>query len=214
MQTFSSDGMNFFVRFGEVMSQITSAEAVYEVDLRKPFRELSSLYWRWSKDLMTNKPVLGHFKELCKLELSTYNTICEEIIGRLAKLRKELDRLYLIDTSQLNVAMEEARLKKVSIENDALDENRVEDCIKSMRTVADESFKTFCDWRAKRKNLERNALLKWVGGLGGGYTGIMLVYFQVLNNMKTSSDFTLGVVIPVGFGLLLLLFLFAIFSQE
>jgi len=83
-----------------------------------------------------------------------------------------------------------------------------------MKETVDGLFKVYSDWKANRENLERKALLKWCGGLGGSYLTAMIVYFQALNNMKINSDFTFGIVIPVAVGLFLVLLLFAIFSQE
>jgi hypothetical protein len=210
----STEALNFFVRYGEVMSEIANAEAFYDVDLKKPFREISALYWKWSKDLLANKLVSGHYEELRRLEFSTYCVICDQIIKRLSGLAKTLDRLFLVDTSQLNVTIEQARQKKASAENHFNDESKIEGCIASIKVAVDDVFKIYSDWKAKRKNLERKALMKWLGGLGGGYGVSMAIYYQVLTNMQVLSNFIFGVAIPVFVGLLMLLLVAAIFSQE
>jgi len=206
--------MNFFVRYGEVMSEIANAEAFYEVDLKKSFREISALYWKWSKDLLANKQVSGHYEELRRLEFSTYCAICDQIIGRLSELVRSLDRLFIVDTSQLNVIIEQARQKKATAENHLNDESKVEGCITLIKAAVDEAFKTYSDWKAKRKNEERKAIMKWLGIMGAIYGGTMAIYLPILSNMQVLSNFIFGVVIPVAIGLLLLLLLLAIFSQE
>src|SRR4030042_6007783 len=141
--------MNFFVRYGEVMSEIANAEAFYEVDLKKSFREISALYWKWSKDLLANKQLSGHYEELRRLEFSTHCEICDQIIGRLSELVRSLDRLFIVDTSQLNVIIEQARQKKATAENHLNDESKVEGCITLIKAAVDEAFKTYSDWKAK-----------------------------------------------------------------
>lgn len=209
-----TEAMNFFARYGEVMSEIASAEAFYDVDLRKSFREIATLYWKWSKDLLANKLTSGHYEELCRLEFSTYCAICEHIMKRLSELARSLDRLFLVDTSQLKVTIEQARQKKVTAENQVNDESKIQGCITSIKATIDEAFKTYSDWKAKRKNIERKALMKWLSIMGVVYGGSMAVYLQILTNMQVLSNFTFGVVIPVAIGLFLLLLLLAIFSQD
>lgn len=196
------------------MSEIANAEAFYEVDLKKSFREISALYWKWSKDLLANKQVSGHYEELRRLEFSTYCAICDQIIGRLSELVRSLDRLFIVDTSQLNVIIEQARQKKATAENHLNDESKVEGCITLIKAAVDEAFKTYSDWKAKRKNEERKAIIKWLGIMGAIYGGTMAIYLPILSNMQVLSNFIFGVVIPVAIGLLLLLLLLAIFSQE
>jgi hypothetical protein len=196
------------------MSEIANAEAFYDVDLKKPFREISALYWRWSKDMLANKPIQGHYYELCRVEFLTFSIICEEIIKRLTELVKSHDRLFLIDTSQLNVAIEQARQRKINAEKYSGDDSKIDECIKSMKVNVEEIFKVYSDWRAKRKNTERKALTKWISILGGSYLGTMVVYYQVLTYMQIYANLTFGITVPVFIGLLLLLALFAIFSQE
>jgi hypothetical protein len=209
-----TEAMNFFVRYGEVMSEIANAEAFYDVNLKKPFREISALYWKWSKGLLANKLVSGHYEELRRLEFSTYCAICDQIASRLSELVRSLDRLILVDTSQLKVMIEQTRQKKATAESHLNDENKVEECITSIKAIVDDVFKAYSDWKAKRKNLERKALLKWLGGMGGGYGISMAVYYQALSNMQILSNSTYGVVIPITVVLLLLLFLLALFSQD
>jgi hypothetical protein len=209
-----TEAMNFFVRYGEVMSEIANAEAFYDVNLKKSFREISALYWKWSKDLLANKPMSGHYEELRRLEFSTYCAACDQITGRLSELARSLDRLFLVDTSQLNVTIEQTRQKKANAENHLNDESKVEECITSIKAAVDEAFKTYSDWKVKRKNLERKTMMKWFGIMGAVYGGTMAIYLPILTNMQVLSNFTFGVVIPVTLGLFLLLLLVAIFSQD
>jgi hypothetical protein len=209
-----TEAMNFFVRYGEVMSEMANAEAFYDVDLKKPFREISALYWKWSKGLLANKSASGYFEELRRLQFSTYCAVCDQITGRLSELARSLDRLFLIDTSQLNVTIEQTRQKKADAENHLNDESRVEGCITSIKAAVEEAFKTYSDWKVKRKNQERKAMLKWLGIIGAVYGGSMAIYLPILTNMQVLSNFMFGVVIPVALGLFLLLLLVAIFSQD
>ena len=214
-QSLPTEAMNFFVRYGEVMIEIANAEAFYEVDLKKPFREISALYWKWSKDLLANKQVSRHYEELCRLEFSTYCAICDQIIGRLSELAKSLDKLRIIDTSQLNIIIGQTRQKRVTAENHlSIDESKVEECITLIKTAVDEVFKTYSDWKAKRKNEERKAMFKWFGIMGAIYGGTMAIYLPILSNMQILSNFFYGIGIPVVFGFVLLLVLVVVFSQE
>lgn len=208
-----TNAINFFTKFGELMSKITSAEAFYGTDLKMIHSEVSSLYWRWSKVLIVGKSTYEFSNELVRLEFSTCKKICEDIIKRSSQLEKELNRLFLIDTSQLSVAIEKARQQKVVAERSFI-EGKPEGAIKLMQGGVDSHFKAYSEWKAKRKNLERNALMKWCGVLGGGYSGGMLIYLQILAHLHIERNYTLGVIVPVTVGLLMLLLLVAIFSRE
>jgi hypothetical protein len=208
------DALNFFTKFGEIMSELANAETFYEADLKKSFHEITSLYWKWSKDLLENGSVSEHYHELHRLEFSAYCAICDDIIRRLSELVRSFDRLYLIDTSQLNVAMEHARQEKVNAESHLNDESKIEECVSSIKSTVEETFKVYSDCKVKRKNIERKALMKWLGIMGVVYGGSMGIYLPILSNMQVLSNFTYGVAVPVTIGLLLLLLLVAIFSQD
>ena len=214
MQSYPIDSMNFFMKYGEVMSQITSAEVFYGADLREVSRELGSLYWRWAKDLLSRKSNPQCFDDLRKLEFKAQCKTCEDVIRRSSALVKDLDRLFLVDTSQMNAAIEKARIQKVSAERTFSEQGKLDEGIQSMKTNVDDIFKAYSDWQARRRNLERNALLKWLGGFGALYLPAMVIYFQVLNYMQVKPDFTLGVFVPVVTAMFGFLLLFAIFSRE
>jgi hypothetical protein len=196
------------------MSQITSSEIFYEVSLRDITSELTALYGKWVRDLVTGNSHSEYHTKLQELEFSAYRQIYEDIRIKTSALAKTLDRLFLIDTSQLNSAMENARQQKITSEQFFTKEGKIEDGIKLMKQTVDNLFKIYSDWKANRRNLEKKTLLKWCGIMGGGYLPAMVVYFQVLDNMHINSDFTFGIVIPVAAALFLVLLLFAIFSQE
>jgi hypothetical protein len=202
-QQFPIDAANFFTRFGDVMSEIISAETLYGTNLKKPYRELSALYWKWARDLVAGKPVSGHYIELCKLEFLVYFAICEDIIERLSRLVKHLDKPFFVDTSRYKVAMEEAKRMKTVIETRCVDETKIEECTKSMKENVDSVFKVYSDCNAERGNLVRKAFIRWSGVLAGTYSLVMLVYFQALGYMKIEPNFNLGISIPVFFGALL-----------
>jgi len=197
-----------------MMSEITSAEIFYEVSLREISNRLATLYGKWMRLLVAVMPFSECYAELRELEFSAYKQIHEDIVKRTSVLIKSLDTLFFVDTNQLNSAIETARQLKTTAEQRFAKENKIEEGIQLMKQAVDSLFKVYSDWKANRKNLERKALIKWCGVLGGGYLTVMAVYFLALSNMQINSNFTFGIVIPVSVGLFLLLLLVAIFSQE
>jgi hypothetical protein len=145
---------------------------------------------------MSNKPISGYPLELYKLEFSFYNTICDDIIHRFSKLVKYFDKQFFIDTSKYNIAIEEARRKKLEVERDFANGSNPEECVKSMKVIIDEIFRIYFGCKAEKGNLERKAIMKWGGVLGAAFSLLMVIYFQVLSYMKVEPDFFLGVTIP------------------
>lgn len=189
-QQFPIDAVNFFTRFADVMNEIIGAETLYGTNLTKFLRELSALYWKWAKNLVSGKISSGHLIELYKLEFSAYSYICDDVIEKLSKLVTYLDKFFFIDTSQYKIIVEEAKRNKTSIETRSIDEMKIEECIKSIKENVYYIFKFYSNCKAEVGNLIRKAFIKWTGVLAGAFSLVMFVYFQALNYLKIEPNFT------------------------
>jgi len=215
MYEFPIDSLNFFVKFGEIMLEITRAEVLYETNLRDISRELVALYFKWTGELLVRRTGSDYYNlELERLEFSVHKKICENIIERSSDLVAKLDRLFFIDTSELNIAISKAKWQKTEAERSFAEEGNHQKGIELMKNTVDNLFEAYNDKKAIKRNLERNALKKWCALLGGIYFPAMLVYFSWLNYMKIKPDFTCGIVVPVFSAVFLLMPLFVIFSSE
>jgi len=199
------------------MSEMTRAETLYEADLKRLFRDVSTLYSRWTQDLVLGKTVSDYWNELHGMEFSIYDTVCEDTIMRSSELVDDLNRLFFVDTSELSVAIHKARQEreKARIEMYHSGEGKHEEGIQSIKNAVDNLFKVYSTWKATKRNKERHAFSKWGTVLGGAYSGLMVLYFAILNFMKCKPDLVLGVAIPVFVAyFVILLPILAVFSRE
>jgi hypothetical protein len=205
MSSLSRDEIHFLVRYGELMTLVTFATDFYDVDLRKYFRELITVYSNWTKDLASNRlDYGGRNLELDKLEFSIYCSISEELAKKFSELVSDIEKPLFINTGQYKIAIAEAKRKKAIAENQLVRGKNVQECIDSAKKNVDELFERYSNCKAECKNLERNALFKWCGVLGGLFSIIMFVYFSALSYTKTTLDFGSVIVFPVFVGVLML----------
>jgi hypothetical protein len=204
MQPPPTDEMRFLAKYGELMALLASAVELYDVDLRKHFRELLSIYSMWVKDFAFARPYSDRIRELDRLEFSVYCTISQELIEGFSKLVSDLEKPLFVDTSRYKIAIAEAKRKKTATENQILQEDNIEKCVASAKTNVEELFEHYSNCKAECGNLSRRALFKWCGVMAAVYSIIMVVYFGALNSVKTSIDFTLVISVPVFVGMLML----------
>jgi len=196
------------------MSQIMGIEAFYKTDLRAFSRELWTLYWRWTKDITSNKPVSEHYSELRRLEFSIYNKTCEDVIQRSSEIAKSLERLIVIDTKQMNSAIAKAKRQKARAERDFTEERKVDEGIKMIKSALDDIFTSYSDYEENKKNFENEALRKWGGIILGVFSTIMLVYLGILNYTQIELPMYYVLGIPAIIAMFLILIVVAIFSRE
>jgi len=196
------------------MTEIVSLETYYKADLRIFVRELTALYWNWTKDLAANKPISEHYSELRRLEYAIYKKACEDIIQRLSELVRSLERLITVDTRKLNDAIIKAQNQKAKAERYFAIERKFDEAIQLIKTTLDDIFTTCSECEANRKNLENRALTKWITIILMFFAPIMVVYVGILNYTRIELPIIYVISIPAIIFLSLLLFVYAIFSRE
>jgi hypothetical protein len=214
MQSIPLDTMNLLMKFADMMSEIINAERFYETNLRDVSYEISTLYFKTMKDLIQGKPIEHYTYQLQLLEFKLNERVCDDLIEKTSKLAGKLDHFWFTDTSELNVAMETARQKKSIAKNDIDKEDKIVECIKTMKATVDQTFKVYSDFKAKRGNLERKAKIKWLGALGGVFALFALAYYPILNYLKGLNNSGLVVGIPAFVAFLLLMVYVYVFGQE
>ena len=202
-------------KFGEVMLEVTRAEALYGTNLRDIGRELTSLYFKWISNLALRRTDSYYYStELERLEFSVQNKILEDILKKASELVANLDRLFFVDTNELTVAIDKSKRQRIEAEKCFTEEGNHIKGIMLLKNTVNDLFETYSDTTAKKRNLQRNALKKWCGILGAIYFPAMGLYFVALNYMEKTPDFILGVVVPVFAALVCLAPLFYIFYSE
>jgi len=201
------------MKFTQLMSEVIGAETLYEIDLRETSRKLGIFYMEWTRNMLSGKDNESNQK-LLELEFSLHKQICQKIIDKTSKLVKELDNFIFVPSSPIKVELEKTRQKIVKAETDSRNNNFLLDSIQLLKDSENELFNSYSEWKAKKSNLERNAIIKWLSVLGGSYGAFMLIYLQILGYMKIESNFIYGIVVPTGVGFFLLLFMFVIISRD
>lgn len=201
------------MKFTQLMSEVIGAETLYEIDLRESSRKMSVFYIEWTKNLLSGKNANANEK-LLELEFSLHRQICEKLMEKTSELVRDLDKFIFIDTSSINVVLEKTRQQLAKAENNSRNNNSLGDCIQLLKDSENSLFDKYSEWKAKKSNLERNAIIKWLSALGGGYGAFMLIYLGILSYMKVESNFIFGIAIPVIVGFCSLLAMFLIISRD
>jgi hypothetical protein len=122
--------------------------------------------------------------------------------------------LFFVDTSELTVAIDKSKRQRIEAEKYFTEEGKHMPGIMIIKNAITDLFEIYSNTKAKKRNLQRSAFIKWCGILGTIYFSAMGLYFVALNYMGRTPDFIIGIVVPVFVALGFLAPLFYIFSSE
>ena len=176
----------------EVKSRIDSARELYELDLSKAKAKLADIETAILTDIVDDKPIDHYYDKLCEPEFEAYDGILNRLVSEISEYADELEE-YLIDTSELRIAIEKAKRQRAKAKVYFFNEKKLDEGISLLEKEAEKLYSAKSEWKAKESSLRRkttstlvNRWLILLGILLPVYVTTMIFYFET-NPLETSS---------------------------